>query len=405
MSKQADCADRNKVPFRVLHVNAGNLYGGVETLLTTLARFRHLCPDMEPHFAVCYEGRLSRELVAAGAPVHFLGCARLSRPWTVWRARRRLWALLQQGPFDVICHMPWSLAIFGSTAQSAGQKLVFWAHNQHYGHEWLERFARRTVPDLVISNSRFVADSLPHLFPGVNPAVLFCPVSLTQQAEDTPGRAALRAELGANNGTTAILQVSRFEAWKGQLLHLEALRQLKEMPDWVCWMVGGPQNPVEERHFNAVRRAAHEFGIPDRVRFLGQRSDVPRLLAAADIFCQPNQGPEPFGIVFVEALWAGRPVVTTAMGGALEIVDESCGVLVEPGNSTKLAEALRCLIESSDLRSRLGQAGPARAQQLCDPGRQITMLRDVVRGVDQLQPARISDDEENSIDYHNRVSG
>ena len=49
---------------------------------------------------------------------------------------------------------------------------------------------------------------------------------------------------------------------------------------------------------------------------------VPRLMAAADIYCQPNTTPEPFGIAFVEALAAGVPVVTTAMGGPLEIVDD-----------------------------------------------------------------------------------
>ena len=49
-----------------------------------------------------------------------------------------------------------------------------------------------------------------------------------------------------------------------------------------------------------------------------------RLLAAADVFCQPNSGPEPFGIVFVEALYAGLPVIATAIGGAQEIVDAAC---------------------------------------------------------------------------------
>src|SRR5690242_21806476 len=79
---------------RVLHVNSGNLYGGVETLLVTLAQLRHLCEDMEPHFALCHEGRLSQELIATGVSVHQLGRVRISRPWTVWSARRRLRELL-----------------------------------------------------------------------------------------------------------------------------------------------------------------------------------------------------------------------------------------------------------------------------------------------------------------------
>lgn len=400
-------AGRPKQSLRLLHVNAGNLYGGVETLLVTLARFRHLCPEMEPHFALCYEGRLSSELKALGVPVYFLGNARFSRPWTVWRARRRLRKLLQAQDFDVVCHMPWSLAAFGPAVRSGGQKLVFWAHNDYQGRHWLERAARRTAPDLAISNSRFVGDSLRNLFPDVQPALLFYPVSLAQPPEAAGWRESARQELGVTGGSVVIIQVSRFEAWKGHLLHVQALAQLKGIPDWVCWMVGGPQYSGEARHFQAVQRAVNELGIADRVRFLGQRSDVPRLLAGADIFCQPNQGPEPFGIVFVEALLAGRPVVTTAMGGALEIVDESCGRLVEPGNAAKLAAALRRLIESGELRSRLGQAGPARARQLCDPSQQILRLRDLVRNVSvdspgsprrsavpgRLQTKRVSDEE------------
>src|SRR5271170_8284030 len=75
---------------RVLHLHSGNMYGGVETLLVVLGKLRQLCPEMEPSFGLCFEGRLSRELEAASANVHMLGKVRMSRPWSVWRARRRL---------------------------------------------------------------------------------------------------------------------------------------------------------------------------------------------------------------------------------------------------------------------------------------------------------------------------
>jgi hypothetical protein len=58
---------------KVLHVYSGNLFGGVETLLITLAQQRSLCPQMQPHFALCFEGRLVNELRAVGVGVHMLG--------------------------------------------------------------------------------------------------------------------------------------------------------------------------------------------------------------------------------------------------------------------------------------------------------------------------------------------
>jgi glycosyltransferase involved in cell wall biosynthesis len=139
-------------------------------------------------------------------------------------------------------------------------------------------------------------------------------------------------------------------------------------------MVGGPQRAKEEDYFRRLQETARELGIADRVRFLGQRSDVPELLAAADIFCQPNQGPEPFGLVFIEALHAGRPIVTTALGGPVEIVDESCGLLAEPDNPAALSAALRRLIQAPELRERLGRSGPRRASKLCDPATQLKEL-------------------------------
>jgi glycosyltransferase involved in cell wall biosynthesis len=95
------------------------------------------------------------------------------------------------------------------------------------------------------------------------------------------------------------------------------------------------------------------------------------VLSAADIFCQPNASPEPFGIVLVEALAAGLTVVAAASGGAREVVDESCGELVPPGEPRALARVLRALVADAGRRGRLGGCGPARAAALCDPARQL----------------------------------
>jgi len=368
----------------ILHLHAGNRYGGVETVLATLARLRDLGPALEQHFAFCFEARLSAELTAAGVPVHLLGPVRISRPWTAWRARRRLKQLLRLQHFDaVICHMPWPLVIFGRTARAEGSRLIFWAHGYHSGSSWLERMAKRTVPDWAISTSRFVGASVAKLYPHTPVEALYTPLALVEVPEAAPVRTAVRQEQGVQDGQVVILQVSRFESLKGHILHLQALSQLQSKSDWVCWFVGGPQNHEERLYFREVQETANRMGLAGRVRFLGQRSDVTRLLSAADIFCQPNQSPDAFGIVFVEALWAGRPVVTTALGGALEVINESCGILTEPGSPASLASALDRLVQSPELRSQLGHAGPARARQLCDPAAQMQALENLIFRVTQ----------------------
>lgn len=368
-------------PARILHLSSGNLYGGVETILTTLARLRHLCPMMEPHYGVCHEGRLSRELIEAGVPVYQLGKVRISRPWTVWRARRRLRQILRRDRFDlVICHMPWSLAVFGTAVTAAGQRLGFWAHAFHRGSGWLEFLASRTAPDLAIANSHYTDRGLVNLFPNTPHGVVYPPVLLNAEIQAGNSRRIARARLGVPDDTVVIMQVSRMESCKGHLVHLQALAQLKQIrTPWVCWIIGGAQRPQELEYLERVKQAASELGLGQRVRFWGQRADVLELLPASDIYCQPNETPDSFGITFVEALWAGRPVITSALGGAVEIVDETCGVLVPPGDVTSLAETLKRLIEQPELRGRLARAGAARARKLCDPATQMNLLAGMSR--------------------------
>ena len=115
---------------RLLHVGVGNMFGGIETLLVTLARERGHCPTMDPHFALCFEGRLARELREASVPVTLLGSARFRYPWTVGRVRRRLAALLDQERFQaVVAHGCWAHAVVGPTVKEKGLPLVHWAHS------------------------------------------------------------------------------------------------------------------------------------------------------------------------------------------------------------------------------------------------------------------------------------
>ncbi len=360
---------------RILHISGGNLYGGVETILVTLARYRQALPALDQEFALCFEARLSTELAASGAPVHLLGEVRTRRPFTVWRARRKLRGLLRERQIDVaVCHMPWSQAIFGPAARDAGIPLVFWMHGATRGWHWLELWARLTPPDLTICNSRFTSSTLVDLYRGSPFEVVYPPLPPPAAGLSASERAAVRAALDTPPSATVIVQVSRMEPLKGHELLLEALGRLRDLPGWVCWVAGGPQRPRERRYVETLERAASKFEISDRVRFLGERSDVPRILRAADIYCQPNTRPEGFGLGFVEAMGVGLPLISTAIGAATEIIDGSCGVLVELGDVQALAGALRRLIEEPGERTRLGAAGPERARRLCDPSAQTVKL-------------------------------
>jgi glycosyltransferase involved in cell wall biosynthesis len=358
---------------RVLHVNAGNLYGGIETLLVTLARERHLCQDLEPCFALCFEGRVARELRATGVSVSLLGAARVRYPWTILAVRRRLAALLEaERPDVVVTHGAWSHAIAAPVVRDSGVMLAHWVHAPPAVGHWLERWARRTPPDVAIANSRFTARGLASFFPGVRTEVIYAPVSPPPARDRAEVRSRIRAELTTAADATVIVIASRLEPLKGHRILLEALANV---PGAIAWIAGGPQRPAEKAYAAELEAIAAKFQLGARVRFLGECSFVPELLAAADIHCQPNVAPDSFGLAFVEALDAGLPVVTTAIGGALEIVDETCGILVSADAPRELAAVLARLAADPVERARAGASGRVRARLLCDPAARLGELR------------------------------
>jgi len=354
---------------RILHVANGRLFGGIERMLVTLAASAGASASpLRFEFAICSRGRLADELRDAGGFVHVLGDVRLSRPVSVWNARSRLRDLMAAlGCEAVVCHAPWTLALFAPVARRAGVPVVFWQHDAATGRTFVERWAAVSPPDLAIANSRWTARTTPVLHPSASVVVIPCAVAppppLTSER-----RAALRQALGATPEECVLLMASRMEAWKGHVRLLRAAATLGDGFRWRIWIAGGPQREREAAHARMLGRLARDLGIAPRVAFLGERRDMPALLQAADVLCQPNTRPEPFGIVFAEALLAAIPVITSAMGGAVEIVDDTCGRLVPPGDDAALVTALRDLCGSAALRTRLGSAGPAHASRRCAPG-------------------------------------
>jgi glycosyltransferase involved in cell wall biosynthesis len=356
---------------RVLHVAAGNLYGGVERILEEIAR--HAPAASRHEFALSFEGRLSGALDAAAATRHDLGAVRFSRPLSVWRARRRLRRLVRANEYDaVVCHAPWAYALAAPAV--APSLTVLWAHDASRGDHWTERRAARRHPDLVICNSHYTAQAIGSWLNGVPREVVYAPVSPPQG--NGAVRSDVRRELGASDDETVVLVASRLERWKG---HAELLRSAAALHGlWKIWVAGAPQRPHEATYERELRALADSLRIGERVTFLGDRRDVRRLFRAADVHCQPNITPEPFGIAFIEALYASVPVVTSDLGGAREIVTPECGALVTPGDRQALTRTLQSLIDDPARRTVLGSAGPARARALCDPSTQIAALERVL---------------------------
>ena len=161
------------------------------------------------------------------------------------------------------------------------------------------------------------------------------------------------------DGKLNILFVGRLEKRKGLRYLLEAYSKLKwEMPN-TRLIVVGPGNPDKESY-----RILSSHGLRD-VEFAGRVSydELPRYYATADIFCSPATGGESFGIVLLEAMSAGKPVVASDIEGFRGIMtDGEQGLLVTKKDTGGLANALGRLARDPELRSKLGGQGSRSAE-------------------------------------------
>ncbi len=381
-SLKPDSSDATPHPLRVAHLCAGNLYGGVETFLETWVS-QERAAGLESRFLIGWDGRHAEELRKLGAPVELVGGARLSRPWQVLGVRRRIReSLARNRPDVVVVHSGWTQWVMGPPARALGIPLVLWVHNELPSRSLLHQFARRVRPSGILANSQFTANTVPAWY-GVQPTVIFCPVAAPAPAPDS-SRSQLRSALTTPPDAFVLLQASRLQEWKGHRNGLRALGRLKDRKDWFWWIAGGAQRPEEGAYQASLVREAESLGIADRIRWLGHRTDVARLLDASDAYLQVNVTPEPFGVAFIESLYAARPVVTADAGGIAEVVTSACGVRVVPGDDAQLASVLTQWMSDRPEVQRLGAAGPAVARLSCDPHQQLERIAAELRRIHSL---------------------
>ena len=158
---------------------------------------------------------------------------------------------------------------------------------------------------------------------------------------------------------TRLIAVGRLKAPKDFLTLIRALAALSERSFEALIVGDGPDRGAVE---DEIRR----LGLEERVRLVGERSDVPALLAASDLFVLSSRS-EGLPVSVLEAMAAELPVVASGVGGLAElVVDGETGILVPSGAPKPLAAALGRLVEDRDLRRRFGAAGRTRAEALFD---------------------------------------
>jgi glycosyltransferase involved in cell wall biosynthesis len=259
-------------------------------------------------------------------------------------------------------------------AALSGAKSVIHIHVKY--DDWMGRGVRWAFgrADALIGVSNFVARSLiaGGYAPGRVHAVLNAidPSGWDPALDPSPGRLSLGVEANA----PLIVSVSRLFYWKGHTELIRAVALVKRDCPGVRLAIVGADYPPGSGVTEKLRATAVECGVADRVTFAGQRSDVPALLAACDVFALPSHE-EPFGLVYAEAMAMKRPVVAIDKGGAPEVVrHRETGLLSPLGDIEALASNLVELLKDPSLRARMGEAGRQDVEARFTPAR---LARDV----------------------------
>lgn len=165
------------------------------------------------------------------------------------------------------------------------------------------------------------------------------------------GKAKARAEIGAPEGAALVVYVSRLTPRKDPATLVRAVRALRERrPDLLLW-IAGESTPEDRERLEKVAEG------DAAVRFLGHRDDVPRLLAAADLFVLPSLS-EPFGLAPLEAMLARTPVIVSDADGFRDYMRDGDNGLVFPkGNAEALAAAMDRMLSDAGLRARCADEG------------------------------------------------
>jgi glycosyltransferase involved in cell wall biosynthesis len=351
-----------------LFVQSTTEVGGAESVLLNLFRASEELRRRSVVATLGYgSGDLPEQLRRAGALVITFKMPRLRYGWRLLPVFRDLRALVRRaGVRAIVGNGAHPSAVGGVLARLSGARSVFLVH-QICDYPLRANDPRLVAAllapcDLLIAVSRAAETAVARLRPRTPHALVH---NGTAVRDVSPAEAqTARAELGARPADTLIGVFGRLQRSKGHDVLIDAFARIaRDRPNLRLAVVGGSVFGLEPEYADELKRAVNRLGLGDRTVFTGFRSDIPRLMAACDIVCNPSRAPESFGMAVVEAMMLGRPVVAAAGGGPSEIIaTEEHGVLVPPGDVPALAAALAVLADDPERRRRLGAAARVRAR-------------------------------------------
>ncbi len=364
----------------VIVMPLGRQLGGGELMLQQLLRQPH---DADVAFTVIFlrDGPMVADARALGHDVRVVEAGRFREPLKRLGAIRRIVAIAREVRADVL--FAWMVAaqpMVGLASWMSGIPAV-WYQVGLPGGDWLDRIATALPARGVIVLSKAGAEAQAALRPSRPQRLVYPGVSLEAYDPDRlPSPAALRSELGLPAQGPLIGLVGRLQRWKGMHVAIDAMPAvLTRHPDAHLVIVGGAHE-TEPAYPDELARQIARLGLSSQVTLAGFRTGIPKWMQAMDVVVHASDR-EPFGIVVIEAMALGKPVVAGDAGGPAEVITPGeDGLLAPYGDAPALAAAIGRFLDDPALAARCGAKARVRARDFDEP----RYARAVVRAVREL---------------------
>lgn len=286
--------------------------------------------------------------------------------------------------FDVIVCMSQKSFLLMSLCKPFIRKPIVWFMNDIVS---TDHFSKTTIK-IIVTISKFSADKIivnsnASLEAWVdsggkksNSVVLYPGVSVNRHSHQ---KAEVKEELKElfEDQKPIVGIFGRLSSWKGQDVFLQAISKI---PNVNAIIVGGAFFG-EEKFEDFLIGKVNELSLSNRIKFLGHRKDVHALMNECDIIAHCSTSPEPFGMVIVEAMMLGTPVIASCAGGAREIITKDVGILTKLKDEADLVKAIKFYLENPKETKNMAENAKKRALENFTKEKLINNFNNIIRGL------------------------
>lgn len=309
------------------------------------------------------DGPMVAETRGHGVETHLVEAGRIREVGRRIRAIRRIAALARERQVSLVFGWMVSSQLLAGPAAWLADVPAAWYQVGLPSPDWMDRFATFCRARGIVVLSKDVAAAQARIHP-VRPQHLVYPGASLEKFETVRAEspAALRARFLLPATGPLIGIVGRLQRWKGMHTLIAAMPLVRARhPDALLAVVGGAHD-TEPGYGDELRALARANGVEGAVTFAGYQADVPHWMQAMDLVVHASDR-EPFGIVVVEAMALGKPVIAGAAGGPAEIItDGQDGLLVPFDDVAALAGAVNRFLDDPAFAERCGAAARTRAR-------------------------------------------